>query len=271
MTPLEIRFEVLEDSVKHVTRITFGILAPLLLVVGVGACESDIGDPCDTKCATGPKAHCLEENKLNGCSTHYCVAYGTEYTPDCLPCYASGTVSEEPNRCLEGVFIRWESLSLGACTRTCDSDADCKRLGYADNFVCRACNAGDNTIKYTDFPTSIQAACDALALQPVGTRGICGPPRDETHGDDKLLVTMTFDPGSSCYVEWDISKFSPQERNAYLHDARKTHPHDTCEGYCTKTCDDVTDCPNSTSWDCVAPYSVGGHPLVGVNVCVRVE
>ena len=260
-----------EDRVKHVTRITSGMLAAALALVGTGACETDIGDPCDTKCATGPLAHCLEENKLNGCSTNYCVTYGTLYTLKCLPCYGSGTVSEEPNRCLEGVHIRWESLSLGACTRSCDSDADCKNLGYAKNFVCRACNAGDNTLAYTDYPGNIQAACDAIQLQPVGNQGICGPPRDETHGDDDLLVTMIFDPASSCYWPWDTSLFSKDQRNAYLKEARSRHPNDTCEGYCTDTCDDVTDCPNSTTWDCRAPNSVGGHPLVGVKVCVRVE
>ena len=231
------------------------------LLVSQG-CGKDMGDPCDTKCATGKDVRCLEENKLNSCSSHLCVTWGGEFTPDCLPCYDSGTVSEEPNRCLEGVFIKYESRSLGACTRMCKSDDDCKGLA---NFVCRACSVSDDKVAFT------QEICDAISKEPAygGTMtGICGPPASEGSNKDKLQVKLYFDEETSCYV-----KFSPTDksRSDYLKRAREKHPYKSCEGYCTDFCEDVGDCPSSSGWQCEAPYTVGEHPLLNKKVCIRVE
>ncbi|NOZ85019.1 MAG: hypothetical protein GXP49_01905 [Deltaproteobacteria bacterium] len=234
-------------------------MAAMLLAQG---CGKDLGDPCNTKCSTGKDVHCLEQNKLNGCSSSMCVTWGNEFTPQCTPCYDAGTVSEESNRCLEGVFIKYTSRSLGACTRMCKSDDDCKGVA---NFVCRPCSLADSKVDFT------QSICDSISKEQAygGTMtGICAPPASEGSDKDKLQVKLSFDDPGSCYV-----KLAPtdQSREDYLQRARKEHPDRSCKGYCTDFCSNVGDCPSSSGWQCEAPYTVGEHELKDKTVCVRTQ
>jgi len=249
-------------------RLSPGWIAAACALLSWG-CEGDIGSPCPTKCAVGPDVHCLEKNKLNGCSSSLCATVENEFT-ECLPCYDSASISEEAIRCLEGAFVRYESRSLGACTRTCDSDADCDGLA---NFRCRACAVSDKIDFAPQVPRTKEqehaAAVEAtrLKLQELvkGKQGVCAPPASEGSSRDPLLVFLELEAEGSCYVPLESAS---ELRATYLKRARSLHPDRECEGYCTDFCSSVSDCPSSSGWTCEAIYTVGVHELVNKKVCV---